>query len=63
METNTTLRELGARIGMSAAAISRFETGRFQPGLETLPGLVRETGIPAAKLRPDIAKIFCPEMV
>ena len=42
----------------SAAKLSRIETGIQPVPLDILDPLVRITGIPANKLRPDLAKVF-----
>jgi transcriptional regulator with XRE-family HTH domain len=51
---------LAMRIGTTKATISRIETGLQKITDDLLFSLVAETGIPAAKLRPDLAKLFTP---
>ena len=52
------LAALGKLLGVSAAAISRWETGsrRIDDGL--VPKVEKITGIPARKLRPDLAQLI-----
>jgi transcriptional regulator with XRE-family HTH domain len=52
------LAALGKLIGVSAAAVSRWETGarRIDDGL--VPKVQKITGIPARKLRPDLAELI-----
>lgn len=54
------LEDLAERIGTTKANLSRIETGKqlLTADTELLPKLVAETGIPAAMLRPDLAKLF-----
>lgn len=53
-----TLENLAGRVGTTKTTLSRIETGK-QPVTDVmLPRLVAETGIPADKLRPDLAKLF-----
>jgi transcriptional regulator with XRE-family HTH domain len=42
----------------SVAKLSRIETGRHPVSIDILPGLAAVTGIPASKLRPELAAIF-----
>jgi transcriptional regulator with XRE-family HTH domain len=52
------LAALGKLLGVSAAAISRWETGqrRIDDGL--VSRVEKVTGIPARKLRPDLAQLI-----
>ncbi len=52
-----TLEVLAGRVGTTKANLSRIETGQ-RVSEDLLPKLVAETGIPAATLRPDLAKLF-----
>jgi transcriptional regulator with XRE-family HTH domain len=49
---------LAKRIGTTKPNLSRIETGKQRVSEDLLPKLVAETGIPAAVLRPDLAKLF-----
>lgn len=51
---------LGKLIGVSGAAVSRWETGIRKPELDQLPGIIEKTGIPASALRPDLAAVLTP---
>jgi transcriptional regulator with XRE-family HTH domain len=52
------LEDLAARIDTTKANLSRIETGKQTVSDGLLVKLVAETGIPAARLRPDLAKLF-----
>lgn len=52
------LEDLAARVGTTKPNLSRIETGKQNVSADLLPKLVAETGIPAAQLRPDLAKLF-----
>lgn len=52
------LEDLAARVGTTKPNLSRIETRKQNVSADLLPKLVAETGIPAAKLRPDLAKLF-----
>jgi transcriptional regulator with XRE-family HTH domain len=52
------LEDLANRIGTTKANLSRIETGKQPISELMLPKLMAETGIPADKLRPDLAKLF-----
>lgn len=55
-----TLEDLAKRIGTTKPNLSRIETGK-QPLSEALmKKLIAETGLSAAALRPDLAKLFAP---
>lgn len=49
--------DLARKVGVDRVTIARWEAGR-KPGHDILPKLVRVTGIPASKLRPDMAAMF-----
>lgn len=49
---------LAKRVGTTKPNLSRIETGKQRVSEDLLPKLVAETGIPAAVLRPDLAKLF-----
>jgi transcriptional regulator with XRE-family HTH domain len=44
-EQSLSLRQLAARIGVSASLISQVETGKVQPSINTLYALARELGL------------------
>lgn len=52
------LEVLADRVGTTKPNLSRIETGKQRVSEDLLPKLVTETGIPAAILRPDLAKLF-----
>lgn len=47
--------ELAARLGVTKAAVSRWETGRRSPDVELLSIIEEKTGIAPTVLRPDLA--------
>lgn len=49
---------LAKRLGITKPHLSRIETGQQRVGENLLPRVVAETGIPAAIIRPDLAKLF-----
>lgn len=49
---------LASRIGIHKGNLSRIEAGQQRISEDLLPKIVAETGIPAAILRPDLAKLF-----
>lgn len=49
---------LAGKIGITKPQLSRIETGKQRVSDDLLPKIVAETGIPAAILRPDLAKLF-----
>ena len=51
-------RQLADLLGVSTAAVSRWEAGERKPDEEVLPVIVAKTGIPAAELRPDLALLM-----
>jgi transcriptional regulator with XRE-family HTH domain len=53
-----TQEELGAMLGVSKAAVSRWESGARKVELELLPRIVSKTGIAARVLRPDLADVL-----
>ena len=53
-----TQEALAARLGVTSITISRWETGARKINRHKLQVVARETGIPAAELRPDLAEIF-----
>lgn len=58
--TKTSLQALGGMIGRSKATLSRIERGKQPITEELLKPLSDATGIPAADLRPDLAKLLGP---
>lgn len=50
--------DLARRLGLPEGTLSRYETGKRLPDVSKLPKIVKETGIPARELRPDLAKLF-----
>jgi transcriptional regulator with XRE-family HTH domain len=52
------LEDLAARIRTTKANLSRIETFKQTISDELLANVVAETGIPAGRLRPDLAKLF-----
>jgi transcriptional regulator with XRE-family HTH domain len=57
-KTPVRLEDLAARVGTTKANLSRIETRKQAISDELLPKLMAETGIPAGRLRPDLAKLF-----
>jgi transcriptional regulator with XRE-family HTH domain len=55
-----TQEQLANLLGVTKAAISRWEAGERQPGKEIIPTITEKTGIPASKLRPDLAALMRP---
>jgi transcriptional regulator with XRE-family HTH domain len=51
-------RQLADLLGVSTAAVSRWEAGERKPDEDVLPLIVAKTGIPAAELRPDLARLM-----
>lgn len=51
---------LAGDVGITKPHLSRIETGKQRVSDDLLPKLVARTGIPARKLRPDLAKLFKP---
>ena len=55
------LEALGAFLGVSTAAVSRWESGDRELKGKSLHDVSKKTGIPIPKLRPDLAALFAPE--
>jgi transcriptional regulator with XRE-family HTH domain len=51
-------KRLAEFLGVSEPTLSRWERGIRKPGRDLLPSISAKTGIPAADLRPDLAKLF-----
>jgi transcriptional regulator with XRE-family HTH domain len=51
-------RDLAEMFGVDRATISRWEGGTKRISVLLLPLVAEKTGIPAAKLRPDLAALF-----
>lgn len=51
-------RGLAALLGVSNAAVSRWESGERKLDADMLPLIVERTGIPARELRPDLAALM-----
>jgi transcriptional regulator with XRE-family HTH domain len=54
-------RGLGEMLGVTRETVARWETGVRKVDGERLPLIVEVTGIPATKLRPDLAKLLAAE--
>lgn len=52
--TDRTLEEAAKLLGITAATLSRWETGKRCPAPERVADISKVTGIPPHKLRPDI---------
>lgn len=52
---------LAKRLKCSPAAVTRWEAGERQIGAKWLQKIAAELGIPAAKLRPDLAELLREE--
>lgn len=50
--------QLAALLGVTKGTISRWEAGSRQIDVEKLPDVAQKTGIPRAKLRPDLANVM-----
>lgn len=59
-EPPLTQQALAALLGVSKAAISRWETRERQPEQELLPVISEKTGIPISELRPDLEELMRP---
>jgi transcriptional regulator with XRE-family HTH domain len=53
--------QLADLLGVSRVAVTRWESGARKIDTELLPIVARKTGIPAAYLRPDLAKLMRAE--
>jgi len=53
-----TQTELASRLGVSVAAVSRWEAGLRKIDDHLIAVVERVTGIPARKLRPDLAQLI-----
>jgi len=54
-------RQLADMLGVSTAAISRWEAGERKPDGELVPMISEKTGISPAELRPDLAALMGPD--
>ncbi len=52
--------QLADLLGVNKGMLSRWEAGQRQPGKDILPRITKKTGIPASKLRPDLAALMRP---
>jgi transcriptional regulator with XRE-family HTH domain len=50
--------QLGSMLGVARTTVARWETGARKIDDELVPRVVRATGIPASKLRPDLADLL-----
>lgn len=55
-------RELAELLGVTTAAVSRWEAGERKPGYNQLVKIMEKTGIPARELRPDFAELMRPQI-
>lgn len=55
-----TLEGLADLLGVSKATVSRWESGGRNPDPAIVPKISKATGIPASKLRPDLAEVMAP---
>lgn len=51
-------RQLADLLGVSTAAVSRWEAGERKLDEQILPMVAEKTGIAPALLRPDLARLF-----
>lgn len=51
---------LAERLGVARTTVARWETGERNVDDDLLPKVSLVTGIPKAKLRPDLAKLLQP---
>lgn len=58
-----TQEDLAKLIGVGKSTISRWEDGKRKIDDELVGVVAEKTGIPPAELRPDLAKLFVPEVV
>lgn len=54
--------ELGDLLDVSRVTVFRWETGEREIDEARLAHVADKTGIPAKELRPDLAKLFAPEV-
>ena len=54
-------RGLGEMLGVARETVARWEIGARKVDGELLPLIVEVTGLPATKLRPDLAKLLAAE--
>jgi transcriptional regulator with XRE-family HTH domain len=59
LDTGRTQTALAKELGVTDVTICRWETGVRQVDTDLLPKVAELTGISAAKLRPDLAKLIC----
>lgn len=57
-EPPLSLKVLGARVGVTAATMSRIESGKLALSVSLAKRIAESTGIPMAKLCPDLAPMF-----
>lgn len=57
-DTGVTFSDLAKRVGTSKCTISQIATGKRSVSVDLLAKLSKETGIPAAEWRPDLAKVL-----
>ena len=50
-----TQRQLAKLLGVERETVARWETGARQIGLESIPRIMKQTGISPVQLRPDLA--------
>lgn len=55
---NLSLAAMAKLLGVSAAAVSRWETGTRRIDDSLVSKVEKVTGIPARKLRPDLAQLI-----
>lgn len=55
---NISQSELADRLGERRSTVHRWESGERKIGRNKLASVAEKTGIPAEKLRPDLAELF-----
>lgn len=55
-----TLADLGEKVGMTKATLSRIETGDMALTLDAARRISAATGVPLRELMPEVAKEFEP---